>query len=39
LIWAVGEDVSPKEPLTDIACLAAGFISHTVLDYTRLSHL
>ena len=39
LIWAVGEDVSPKEPLTDIACLAAGFISHTVLDYTRLGHL
>ena len=38
LIWKIGEDVSPKEPLTDRACLAAGLISHTVLDYTRLGH-
>jgi 5'-nucleotidase len=36
LIWAVGEDVSPREPLTDIACVAAGCISHTILDYTKL---
>ena len=36
LIWRIGEDVSPKEPLSDRACLAAGFISHTVLDYTKL---
>ena len=38
LIWKIGEDVSPREPLTDRACLAAGLISHTVLDYTRLGH-
>ncbi|MDD3179718.1 MAG: 5'/3'-nucleotidase SurE [Opitutaceae bacterium] len=38
LIWKVGENVSPPEPLTDHACLAAGSISHTVLDYTRLGH-
>jgi len=31
-----GEDISPAEPLTDRAALAAGHISHTVLDYTRL---
>ena len=24
LIWRIGEDVSPREPLTDRACLAAG---------------
>jgi len=38
LIWRIGEDVSPPEPLTDRACLAAGLISHTVLDYTKLGH-
>lgn len=31
-----GEDISPAEPFTDRAALAAGHISHTVLDYTRL---
>lgn len=36
LIWTTGEDVSPPEPLTDLACLAAGRISHSVLDYRRL---
>jgi len=36
LIWRIGEDVSPAEPLTDRSCLAAGLISHTVLDYTKL---
>jgi 5'-nucleotidase len=39
LIFNSGEDVSPAEPLTDRAALAAGFISHTVLDYTRLGAL
>lgn len=29
-------DIPPTEPLTDRACLAAGLISHTVLDYSRL---
>ncbi|MEO6873737.1 MAG: 5'/3'-nucleotidase SurE [Opitutaceae bacterium] len=38
LIWRIGEDVSPPEPLTDRACLAAGLISHTILDYTKLGH-
>jgi 5'-nucleotidase len=38
LIWADGLDISPAEPLTDRACLAAGAISHTVLDYRRLCH-
>ncbi len=33
-----GEDLSPEGKLTDRACLAAGHISHTVLDYTRLGH-
>jgi len=32
----MGVDVSPPEPLTDSAAVAAGFISHSVLDYTRL---
>jgi 5'-nucleotidase len=36
LIFRIGEDLSPAEPLSDRAALAAGWISHTVLDYTRL---
>jgi 5'-nucleotidase len=36
LIFRLGDDLSPPEPLTDRAALAAGFISHTVLDYKRL---
>ena len=35
-VFKLGEDVSPASPLTDRAALAAGHISHTVLDYTRL---
>lgn len=35
-VFHLGEDCSPAEPLTDRAALAHGFISHTVLDYTRL---
>ncbi|MBC7365204.1 MAG: 5'/3'-nucleotidase SurE [Undibacterium sp.] len=31
-----GEDISPAGPLTDRTALAAGHISHTILDYTRL---
>jgi 5'-nucleotidase len=38
LIWTEGEDVSPAEPLNDLSCLEAGFISHSVLDYRRLGH-
>jgi len=36
LIFKTGMDVSPAEPLTDRAALAAGWISHTILDYTRV---
>jgi 5'/3'-nucleotidase len=36
LIFRMGEDVSPTGLRTDRAALAAGAISHTVLDYTRL---
>jgi len=36
LIWCTGEDLSPAEPLTDVACLAQGAISHTILDYRKL---
>lgn len=33
-----GEDRSPASPLSDRAAVTAGFISHTVLDYTVLGH-
>ncbi|HVW21572.1 MAG TPA: 5'/3'-nucleotidase SurE [Opitutaceae bacterium] len=36
LIFSVGEDVSPPELPSDRAAIAAGLISHTVLDYTAL---
>ncbi len=36
LVFRHGEDLSPAEPLTDRAALAAGWISHSVLDYTRI---
>lgn len=38
LIWTAGEDVSPSEPLTDLACVGSGWVSHTILDYRRLGH-
>ncbi len=38
LVWTEGEDVSPPSPLTDLKCVEAGFISHTVLDYRKLGH-
>jgi 5'-nucleotidase len=31
-----GDDVSPTELITDKAAIAQGFISHSVLDYTKL---
>lgn len=37
-VFQQGEDISPPEPLSDRAALAAGFISHTVLDYRQLGH-
>jgi 5'-nucleotidase len=36
LIFRLGDDLSPPEPLTDRAALADGYISHTVLDYRKL---
>jgi len=35
-VFKLGEDISPAEPLTDRAALAAGCISHTILDYKKL---
>lgn len=36
LVFRYGEDLSPPELVTDRAALAAGDISHTVLDYKKL---
>jgi 5'-nucleotidase len=36
LIFRLGDDLSPPEPLTDRGALSAGYISHTVLDYKKL---
>jgi 5'-nucleotidase len=36
LIFRLGDDLSPPEPLTDRSALASGYISHTVLDYRKL---
>lgn len=36
LIFRLGDDLSPATPLTDRAALAAGHISHTLLDYRKL---
>jgi len=36
LVFKLGEDVSPPEPLTDRTAIATGCISHSVLDYTRI---
>ena len=38
LVWTQGQDVSPPELLTDLKCVEAGYISHTVLDYRKLGH-
>ncbi|MFT3780465.1 MAG: 5'/3'-nucleotidase SurE [Nibricoccus sp.] len=35
-VFQLGQDVSPDKPLTDRAALANGYISHTILDYTKL---
>ena len=36
LIFRLGDDLSPPDLLTDRGALAAGVISHTVLDYKKL---
>lgn len=35
-VFKLGEDVSAPQPLTDRTALANGYISHTILDYTKL---
>jgi 5'-nucleotidase len=35
-IFKLGENISPPDPLTDASALSAGFISHTLLNYTAL---
>ncbi len=35
-VFKLGDDVSAPEPLTDRTALATGYISHTLLDYTKL---
>ena len=39
LVFKLGEDTSPELPLTDRAALDAGFISHTVLDFSKLGSI
>jgi 5'-nucleotidase len=37
--FKLGDDLSPERSLTDLAALEAGFISHTVLDYSTLGSI
>jgi 5'-nucleotidase len=37
--FKLGENVSPEPLMTDLAALDAGFISHTVLDYSKLGSI
>jgi 5'-nucleotidase len=39
LVYRLGEDTSPHGCLTDRAALEAGFISHTVLDFSKLGSI
>jgi 5'-nucleotidase len=39
LVFNLGEDLSPEGLLTDRAALDAGFISHTVLDFSKLGSI
>jgi 5'-nucleotidase len=38
-VFRIGEDTSPKELATDRAALEAGFISHTILDFSKLGSI
>jgi 5'-nucleotidase len=39
-IYRPGEDITPPDsPLTDRAAIAAGHISHTILDYTKIGQM
>lgn len=37
-VFHLGEECSPKEPLTDRSAIESGKMSHTVLDYRALGH-
>jgi 5'-nucleotidase len=39
LVFKLGDDTSPEDPLTDRAALDRGFISHTVLDFSKLGSI
>ena len=39
LVFRLGEDTSACTPLTDRSALDAGFISHTVLDFSKLGSI
>jgi 5'-nucleotidase len=39
LVFKLGQDLSPEGPLTDRAALDAGFISHTILDFSKLGSI
>jgi 5'-nucleotidase len=39
LVFKLGTDTSPSLPLTDRAALDAGYISHTVLDFSKLGSI
>jgi 5'-nucleotidase len=39
LVFKLGDDTSPGAPLTDRAALDGGFISHTVLDFSKLGSI
>ncbi len=39
LVFRLGDDTSPEAPLTDRAALDRGFISHTVLDFSKLGSI
>jgi 5'-nucleotidase len=39
LVFKFGDDLSPRSPLTDRAALDGGFISHTVLDFSKLGSI
>jgi 5'-nucleotidase len=39
LVFKLGDDTSPPTPLTDRAALDAGYISHSVLDFSKLGSI
>jgi len=39
MVFRLGDDASPEAPLTDRAALEAGFISHTLLDFSKLGSI